>query len=30
MVGADISSRHDLMAGLQIGVHFEPYDLMNR
>ena len=30
MVGGDISSRHDLMAGLQLGFHFEPYDAMNR
>jgi hypothetical protein len=30
MVGANTTSRHDLMAGLQIGFHFEPYDDMNR
>jgi hypothetical protein len=30
MVGADTSSRHDLMAGLQLGFHFEAYDDMNR
>ena len=30
MVGADTSSRHDLMAGLQVGVHFEAYDAMRR
>ena len=30
MVGADTGSRHDLMAGLQIGFHFEPYDGMHK
>jgi hypothetical protein len=30
MVGANTTSRHDLMAGLQIGLHFEAYDGMNR
>jgi hypothetical protein len=28
MVGADTCSRHDLIAGLQIGLHFEPYGAM--
>jgi hypothetical protein len=30
MVGANTTSRADVMAGLQIGLHFEPYDGMNR
>jgi hypothetical protein len=30
MVGANTTSTHDLMAGLQVGFHFEPYDDMNR
>jgi hypothetical protein len=30
MVGANTTSRHDLMAGLQVGFHFEAYDSMNR
>ena len=28
MVGADFNSLRDLQTGLQIGFHFEPYDLM--
>ena len=30
MVGGDLGSRHDLVAGLQLGFHFEAYDRMNR
>jgi len=30
MVGANTTSRHDVMGGMQIGFHFEPYDSMNR
>ena len=30
MVGANTTSRQDLMTGLQIGFHFEAYDGMNR
>jgi hypothetical protein len=30
MVGANSTSRKDVMAGLQLGLHFEAYDGMNR
>jgi hypothetical protein len=30
MAGMDISSIRDFQAGLQIGFHFEPYDMMTR
>jgi len=30
MVGSDFDTVRNLQAGLQVGFHFEPYDLMNR